>query len=386
MVPRWVIAAVCLMLVSPAATGSSGDAATRPAAAPGAIVLSADVFPEGVGDEQEYRRFLAETTERLRQNAAAAEGPASVIEANLTVANWVLARELEPAASRLLHGIEQAHDREALAEVSAEAAERLKAASAALEHYQPTEPAESGAIVRQWEDVLAMLEAFSESFAALGLPDDDAATSARQRAAAGLAAYLDDPRREIAIPAKLWQATLLLRAGEPDRSVRLLEPTLSPIAEPVPGFFTRLLRARAALAAAPETDIGRYAAAMTVILRLEERCESVFPSSEQAAAAETACSWTRWCIGRQWRDVLEAAGDDEAAGLVRELIDRIYRERLSDEPLVVLRIGRTIPMLVGKDRIAAPATASAPAPVSGEPAELPDGHEPESPVEPFDDE
>jgi len=363
--------AVCLTLIGPLLLTQPEDTASRPALDSEDVVLSAEGYPEGVRSEDEYEHYLGETREKLVRAVEDAPDAASRIQANLTLVNWLLARQIEPAASRMALGLRLAEDRDLVAGNAGQALRLLERTAADVEAYQPTGPDEPADRVRQWESVHQTLLAFARCFAALGLPDEESSYGPRRVAAADLAAYLDDPRQELASAARLWQAVLLVGAGQADHAARVLEPTLAPVLEPVSGLFMRLLRARAALAAAPDSDGGRHATAMALLMRLAERCEQIFKTPEQAAVAERTCAWTCWRIGREWTERLESRDQREAAAACRELTARILREHLGEaHPPVVLRLERVIPMLAGQEQTTSLPATSEPAAEPAEPDDL----------------
>lgn len=322
------------------AAGAFADPTTAPADRP--FLLSKAVFPIDISDEAAYETWLQSESARL---AAAADDAAATeadrIEAHLALANWLLSTRLEPAASRVALGLHGDDDRPTIRRVASEAIERLDQARSLIDSYHPVDPTAADDAAEGWEEARETLEVFANGLAALGESGDDG--SEKRRAAVNFALYVDDSRRHVALAARLWQAVLLLDAGEAERAVRALKPTLEPMADPFPEFYLRLLRVRAALAAAPKSDAGRFATAIALLLRLEERCERTFESPEAALLAERTCVVLRAQLAREWRAALESADNAKAASAVGELSQDASDD---DGPLEILRLRRAVPILI----------------------------------------
>lgn len=331
----------CCVVTPGAFAGPTSAPVDRP------IVLAPTVYPDGVSDESAYTAWLNVETERLAAGADAATSDPERIEANLGLANWLLAVRIEPAATRIVLGLEAGDDRETVRTVTEAAIERLAKAGELISAYQPSDPAAADDTDEAWEETRATLEVFARGLASLGRSGDDAASQQR-KAAVSFALYVDDSRRQVALYARLWQAVLLLESNDADRAARSLKPTLEPMADPLPEFFLRVLRVRAALRAAPESDAGRYVTAIALLLRLEERCEQTFSSTETARLAEQTCATLRSRLAAEWKKSLETAGQSSAASAVAELgaNDVSEAEDHAGGPIQIIRLQRAIPILI----------------------------------------
>lgn len=307
------------------------------------ILLDPSVYPEGVTDETEYEAWLKQEAARLTSSAdAESASERDRIESSLALANWLLAIQAEPAATRIVLGLEHEGDRAVVRRIAESAMQRLDAAREHIDAYHPADAAAADDSDEAWEETRTTLDVFARGLAAVGESGDDAKSS-RRRAAVAFALYVDDSRRQVALYARLWQGVLLLESGEADRAVRSLKPTLEPMADPFPEFFLRVVRVRAAVSAAPETDAGRFATGIALLLRLEERCEQVFDSPSDARLAEQTCGVIRADLARQWQASLASHDKSAAATAVGDLASDV---REGDGPVEILRLRHAVPVLM----------------------------------------
>ena len=105
--------------------------ATRPAA-PDTVALSATLYPDDVTDQARFASYLSERTDALIDAARQAPDQRARIERHLAVANWILARQIEPQITRLLLGNDEPRDNQAVAASVAQAQEWLTTAGELL--------------------------------------------------------------------------------------------------------------------------------------------------------------------------------------------------------------------------------------------------------------
>lgn len=343
--------ALLFSLLAVAANGDAPAAATQPTHAPAAATyeLSRHVYPVGVRTEAEYLQHLERLSSLLDRHLSALDSDREKIEGRLAYANWILARRTEPFASRVLLGIDTDEDRKQLAALGDAAQKQLDAALELLDNYEPADAGEPADLPDKWESTHETLSGFAAALSALGAPQDASGKSKRRSASVLVSTNVDDPRIQVGVYARLWSAMLLLEAGRADRSVSALSPALAPPLDPLPDFFARWLRVRAALEAAGPEDVGKFAVASSLLYELEEGIGDWFVKDEQVSAAEHTLAFLRSRVNDQWTAAMQAKGQKAAAKVTEHLAE-------DDAPpagvvVQLMRIERAAPVLTDERRL-----------------------------------
>jgi hypothetical protein len=331
------------------------------------VTLSAAGYPDGVTDEAQYGDYVGERTEALIDAARQASDGPTTIERHLAVANWILARQIEPQITRLLLGIDEPADKRALAASVAQAQEWLTTAGELLTDLpadtaatQPTSddgqvgrvnrPDTSSSVMSglwtrptELNGLHADLSAFAEAMGAVTM--DTAADEAPQRirrSASRLGVLLEDTRPGVSAAAALYQAMLFARIDRMDRAMTRLDLVLLP-PQPdavAPCFFGRLLRCRFL------ARQGAYAVAWSLLLRLEERCQEWFDTPQAKLEATNSVAIVRLEVARAWNEAMTDAGADDRSAWC-QAAERRVRESLfaSEEAPRIMRMEQAIPVL-----------------------------------------
>jgi len=331
------------------------------------IELSHRPYPEGIGDEAAYLKWLGVRASELERQVVEEPATPADVEANLECASFMLMRGIEPGLTwRLLSGSSTAdesllHVMTALGALgSADSAlEMLKDVGAAdlnadrlaelkKDHIALTAFAMAGeALLRTSENLDDLL--FNKSYLIVALSDPTEALEALRRAASDLAIATEDGSPEIIAASRLWQSLLLERAGLRDRVMTLLPLALTP---PAPNailwdYFARLQRCRLLYTGKEKPSQEGYAAAWALLLQLEDTAFEWFKDEGQRQEAVRTAAWFRYGLLGQWRQ----ARGDQAGAAEREWFQKAeqrLREQYftGDEPHTVLRLESAIPMLI----------------------------------------
>lgn len=293
----------------------------------------------------------AARADQLRALIEATHDPLVRAELMLALANWTLARQLEPAASRhILRLDERAFDasaRRLLDEVMAnlDAAERELRDSAP----SPGAPAESAAalsrqatILRTFADALRVIASSHED----GRAADDGST--RPDAAAvrrELSTLLEADQPAVTSATAMWLAELPADRENLRATLRVLDPVLrEPSREsPMFGLYQRLGRCRILAAD------GGYGAALTLLMQLEERCVDWFEGALANAAGRTV-AWNELLILKRWHDDLPPDASDERQWCLSRFDQLVTRHFQGGDATAaapsLARLGLAIPLLV----------------------------------------
>ncbi len=268
-------------------------------------------------------------------------GPADA----LARANDLLARQTEPAVSRWFLDLTLPGDNE-------QVLENVRRAQALLTESR-TDTDRPGTADGTRRDDIEALEAFAramESVFAAG--EGDAEVAERDLASIRLAVLLEDDRADVATAARLWRAALLRRLDRHDRILALLpEPLAGLSAEGRRfDFYARLLRARSI------ADLGGYAAACTLLLQVEDKCDEWFAATPDAADARRAAMAVRCRVLRLWADSLDPATHQEERDWCLRAIERARAAACPGaETCPVLPLEMAVPVLA---RSSAPLTTT----------------------------
>ena len=324
-----IISALVLSLASatPQAPTPEQTAATYPATQPTSLPaasvwrLSRSVYPEGIDDEADYLRWMRaqrdEYVSRHEHHSARPSGYEPVI------VNWILAREIEPAASRFLLGVSRPEDAERVRTALASAREQLEQVGA----------------VESVQDLRSFATALE---AVWNQNEGEDSMRAKRVGVAALAVLLENDREDVASAALLWQAVLYQQLGRSDRAFQLLPLATAPVAPParVYQLLARFLRCRLI------AERGGYAAACSMMLQVEERILEWFATDDARAEATRAAMLVRWQILEQWRDSLGPASEANEIEWCAKAIERIRNTLAAEgDEIRLLRMEQTIPLI-----------------------------------------
>jgi hypothetical protein len=322
--------------------------------------------------------------------------PAEAVERRTIAANWMLGPQMAGPATRLVLGISNAQDPEAVRTLLAAARAELSAADAALQAWKGDETADAR---RPSQANVQLLRSFASAMAAAWpTADADSAVAQAALSEAGLELVdaLEDKRPDVVAAAVLWQGVLHSAAGRGQRALDALPPALSaPDTKSTFGFFPRLLRCRL-LGAAP----GNRATALALTARVEASCEN-WLDSEATAKGRAAATLVRRQILEAWASEQRSAGASARAAWCDEQIKKLDESlAFTGEPVRVLALPGGAPEVVNLADLAermerrvpatpAPVTTDGEAPAPPEdvhaPAATPapdDANTPSAPVQP----
>ena len=309
--------------------------------------------PEGHENFAAYQDWVAQELHRLEQAAEQPDDPAERRVLLTTAANHALAHGLSLAATcRVLSIKGGVCDQDAAALIAR--VEKLLG-RARIDPGQPEGRIDQEADPAAAPDTVdrkAALHDFAKALRAAMSPDRSL-NDAGRAAASGLSRWREDPDPGISSAAGLWQA--FIRSAEMDRTPALSILGLA-TTDPKPGtlpfaFFGRLLRCRLVAQDSP-------AAALALLLQLEERCQTWFSGPQQEFAART-CAFVRLQILRQWCDRLDDPEKEEERRWCVDQVEKLTSDVAMDP--VLLPLSPVIPLMVTRDEAAPAQPASDPA-------------------------
>jgi len=312
--------------------------------------------------DAEYIRAMHSRSEELAAQQSA--DPLVRAELLLAAANLTLAFEIEPACTRkflglrLTTGVDEAEYPRAAIERAAirlrEAQDLLKSLEEAGNvdgEHPKVDPARLTAASRRVAALTPFAGALSEYFRERG-----AAEPADSRdAASRLSPLLEDDDPRVAAAAGFWQSCL--RASEPDPAAALarLDLALADVksSEQPYAFFARMLRCRVLAAG------GDPAAALALLLQMEERCQFWWIKPEPREEALRAIGVIRYEILDNWQDQFSPTERAEERTWCVETAGRLLSDRFEKEPRTVTRLSPAIPVLASHPEPAARSIESA---------------------------
>jgi len=315
--------------------------ATRPAAA-----FTLDMSRLFV-DSPEVLESRRAHYQALQRGLADADAPMDRAAAHLAIANWLVAVPTARPATRWVLGMDQAADRQAIAESAEAAQEHLTRAYDLLESDQQAR-ADGRMSERRGELEAAadILEPFAQLFAALALAEDpDKFRSACSEAALRLAAAREADDDAVAACALLWQSFGWALAGRGERALISLPDALTRPEHLPYDFMSRLLRCRVLM------DAGHYAAAIALTIKTQAACKRWFPltrepdnsvDSYRRLAALLQCG-----IGQRWMEQLRASGSAAAARRLEVMLAGVQQALFAgDQPSKVYHLEPAVPIMV----------------------------------------
>ncbi len=307
-------------------------------------------------DVTTYVQAVVGRVEGLVRQSEEATDPMTRADLLLAAANRILAHQLEPACTREFLGItgkRAAAGEDALRTALDRADVLIGKAQTGLTAISD-EGASPSDDLRQAKYRLETLQAFSAALRAYLLgrngsdPGGDQAagpdlpeTASARRAALQLSVLLEDPNRQVAAAAALWQACLRSRAQDLTRVMFLLPPALSsPPGKALPfAFFAKLLRCRLLASS------GGHAAALALLAQIEERCDDWLLDEAQRADAVRATTLVEIQILSDWYQHLAASDNAEAQRWCVERIKTLTEQRFPEGERTILRLTPAIPVI-----------------------------------------
>ncbi len=300
------------------------------------LQLSERVYPEGVDSEAAYRAWLADRRgETLGLAEGAGSDPCRLASVHLTVANWILAHEMEPFASAYLQGVTMPPDADAAGLLDGVDRHLAKAADA-LDGCEADDD-----VLMTLEDGQEALGAFAMALRALLVVDADAETL--REAALSLSLHRESSIEGVASAAKLLQACLFARSERRDLAMRVLPLVGEPMAKEASNheYFSRLLRCRQVL------DRGGYAATWSLLLLCEEAAADHFDDLAEQAEAERSAAVLKFDVCRAWIGSAEGEARERTLAWCDSAISRVSRDVFGgDTANRVLRLPHVMPMIV----------------------------------------
>jgi hypothetical protein len=292
--------------------------------------------------------FLASVASRvaeLQQQAGEASDAARKTGFILAAANLILAEQLEPPSSRKFLQLgkpQQGDDTLALDRADALLAEaetilRTEQEDSTDEDPPPTDQA------KDLSRIVVSLKAFAQALRAYLVTEADGDPSrAARRAASGLSVIVEDDNPQIAASAVFWQACLRAMEPDPTPALDILDRAIVDLPNDAPrfGFFSRLLRCRLVAAR------GGPAAALALLMQVEERADDWFKADPDRADALRSCVWLRLRVLQDWHDRLDSTSHADERAWCRSRIDTLRAERFSEASgVTVLRLNQAIPII-----------------------------------------
>lgn len=289
---------------------------------------------------------------REAEEAGGSPGSLEEFDRRLLAANWIMARRLEPMASRILLGLPEEGDAAEAAQIVATAQAQLqRAAQLWAEHSVENGPDSEDEQRRQRREHLEALRAFGRAFAALwpSAPvEEERHEEVLREAASGLSIVLDAERSDVAAAATLWQAYLYARGGRQERALDLLPLALKPLKYgDRSGYYARLLRCRLLV-----EQGGGASAALALLTRIEESCGEWFDAKTAQDQARGTARLLRRQTAAGWAETLQKENKPQLAAWCHGLVDRLDQGRNGHTPDALLRLEYAIPALVNLDQLA----------------------------------
>jgi len=295
-------------------------------------------------DDAAYLRSIAARVTELEAQAGEADNPTKQAESALAAANLILAHQLEPTCTRrLLHvdGNVDEHGEADLRSALGRADGLIERAGAALKelHNREDQPADG---LQESTHRLETLVAFAAGLRAFLSPEKgpEAARDTR-RAASGLAPLREDRNQPVAAAASLWQACLRSLESDQGPALAVLDLALSdPVPESMPyAFFARLLRCRLL------ADRGHPAAALALLMQIEERCNEWLTTDTERGDAVRAAQLIRIQIMADWYSRLTGSNAASERKWCAERIQALISEGFGEDGNTVLRLAPAIPII-----------------------------------------
>lgn len=304
-------------------------------------------YPSSVQNEQQLADYARHFADVLGRRADRADDPTRELDLRLLAANWILAYQIEPMATRMLLGMPEEQDAADGGGFASAAGKHLARADELLE--QLAGKVEEAEALRSRRMQAEYLAAFAGAFEVLwrdDFDDDESRDLAFSDAASELSIVLEDNREEVAVAAQLWQAYLYVQRSRLTRAVDLLPAAISdPGGSRRYGLYARLMRCRLTA-----EMVEGAAASVALLARMEERCLTWFGKEDRRRAAQRTAALFRRQLTDGWGEALNTAGQTQRAQWCERMVSEIDRDYFPPPgPHEVLRLGRAIPAIVELD-------------------------------------
>ena len=297
-----------------------------------------------VTDEESFLRSIRARSQELAAQAETGQDAMSRAELYLAAANLVLAHELEPQVSRVLLGLEVSNE---ASEKSREAQDALNRMETLLSKTEQLLSESKDAAEREAERNRAILSraeqvrAFADAVRAfLNLDDSEDGRRRSRRAASRLAVLLEHSDPATATSAILWQALLRSRESDCGPAIAMLDHALADLPRQAQreAFHARLLRCKLV------ARQGGFAAAIALLIQMDERCEQWFNDPGDRSDAIRTAAWVQMQILRDWSDRLKDETQATTRKWCSDRLDTVATSSFSESGSTLLRLKKTAPI------------------------------------------
>ncbi len=301
----------------------------------------------GFDDDAAYLRSVGDRVDELVKSAEGAAGAGNEtrrVGFLLAAVNVILAHQLEPSCTRAVLRLPRDQNQLDLATVQGglDRADTLLArAQRTLQSVRESEGADVEWL-REAAHRVKTLRAFGSAlgaFLASGSADVD--ERGVRRAASLLSPLLEDRRRGVAAAATFWQASLRSLDADPARALSVLDLALAdPHTAPIHyALFARLLRCRII------ADRGGAAAALALLMQLEERIDEWITDETRRDLAVRTAQLVRLQILTAWRERLSPTDAVDERRWCADRFRALATDRFGEERNHVLRLTPAVPII-----------------------------------------
>lgn len=327
---------------------ADNDSARPKASMPFAVILSAEALPLGAENERELAVKVAEKSDSLiaaAQDHEQKDQLRQAFDGYLAAANWILAYQIEPMATRELLQAAQPSDADAaLVLVNRARAQLARAATIWKSIENDEKQVDSGDRFRL-ADQLESLQGFANAFWALWRTDyasDSQRDETLAQAAGRLSIAREDDRPHVALAAQLWQAYLYFVRGRSERTIDLLPDAMTEPDQAVHyEYFSRILRCRALV-----RETQGFSSAIALLARLEHSASEWFDEPAARLEAQRVAGLARRQVLNNWAAQFRKSSEPDRAKWCDEAIADIDRKHFSTpESAPLLRLETAAPRI-----------------------------------------
>ncbi len=334
----WSRVAPLLLATATMHPASMTAAATRPTTRQHAAIdyqLAPRGYPDKITTERAYAKWIDDKLAELTRRAKDPRESSTRVQLLLSLANLRLARQAEPAVTRLILGDESTTTRKRLGDITAAALADIDQATTLLVQLAKSPPPNKAAAKQRSRCTQAaeQLTAFSKCLNSLARETDTA------NALASVAPLTKSKRPELASVARLFQAVLMRQGGQIDQALDLLPTALSPPKQLPHDFFARLVRCRLL------ADRGGHAIATTLTLQMDVQAENWFDKS-RLPEARRAIGLLRIGLAERWAKQLQRDKLTEHATRRHKIAQGIRNDLFSGKDGTVYRLMLAVPILI----------------------------------------